>query len=74
MRIYWWNTGLHVEPDNQEEHNVLVGLQDVLKKAGKIEWGRNPDKEPKPSKYLAELLARNVANRNVRDEVQADDE
>ena len=74
MRIYWWNTGLHLEPDNQEEHTALVGLSKVLRKAGNIEVGVNPEEKNRPHLYLDEFLARNVANRDVGREVQTDDE
>ena len=46
MRMFWWNEGLHLQPDNQEEHTVLVALHDVLKKAGSITYGRHPDEMP----------------------------
>ena len=74
MRIYWWNNGLHLAPDNQEEHTALVGLSEVLRKAGKIEVGPKPGVTDGSHHYLEELLARNVVDRDVRDGIQADDE
>lgn len=39
MRIFWWQHGLHFEPESQEEANMLVALVDSAK------FGR----EPQPS-------------------------
>jgi hypothetical protein len=31
MRVFWWQRGLHVEPESQEEANMLVKLVDSVK-------------------------------------------
>ncbi len=31
MRVFWWQQGLHIEPENQQEASMLVALVDGLK-------------------------------------------
>ncbi len=37
MHVFWWQHGLHIQPENQEEANLLVAVVDSLK-FDKPEW------------------------------------
>lgn len=32
MKVSWWQTGLHVEPENPEEHRALALIDDSVRK------------------------------------------
>ena len=31
MKIFWWQGGVHIDPENQEEREALIVLLDNLK-------------------------------------------
>ncbi len=37
MRVFWWQGGLHAEPESEEEREKLYDLVDNLK------WGPRPE-------------------------------
>ena len=40
MRIYWWNLGLHIKPQNQKEADALDLILESLKD---LKFSRGPD-------------------------------
>ena len=41
MQVYWWQAGLHIKPETDEERNVLAALSDAL-------YGLDLDFKPSP--------------------------
>ena len=30
MKVYWWQQGIHIEPESKEEYKVLIDITKVL--------------------------------------------
>ena len=63
MRVYWWQGGLHAEPENEVETEALMVLLDGLKA------GRPPDTiggPPSTGEATADELAQGEGGLDVR--------
>jgi hypothetical protein len=39
MRVFWWQGGLHFEPENDDERGQLLALTEMLKVARVVSMG-----------------------------------
>jgi hypothetical protein len=64
MKVFWWQGGIHVEPETPEEAKAMRTLYDAAKRSSIAAEGSSEPKEPKElaasiSKESVELLVGN---------------
>lgn len=46
MRVFWWQAGLHLEPESDRDRTALLRLQEALEGLGLVRLVHGVDSDP----------------------------